>query len=78
MDNRPKISAIVHTYNAEKHLDKCLTALHAFDEILVVDMESTDSTLDIARRHNVRVIVKERGEHRIPEAYRDLDRKSVV
>ena len=72
MDNRPKISAIVHTYNAEKHLDKCLTALHAFDEILVVDMESTDSTLDIARRHNVRVIVKERGEHRIPEAYRDF------
>lgn len=69
---RPKISAVVQTYNASRHLDRCLGALHVFDEILVVDMESTDDTLDIARRHGARVIVKERGEHRIVEAYRDF------
>ena len=69
---RPKISAIVHTYNAEKHLDEVLSALEKFDEILVVDMESTDRTPEIAAAHGARFIVKERGEHRIPEAYRDF------
>ncbi len=69
---RPKISAIVQTYNAERHLDRCLQALHGFDEILVVDMESTDRTREIALRHGARFIVKERGEHRLTEAYRDF------
>lgn len=72
MSTRPKISAVVHTYNSEKHLDKVLSALHRLDEILVLDMESTDSTVEIARRNGARVIVKERGVHRIPEAYRDF------
>jgi len=72
MNRTTKISAIVQTYNAEKHLDKCLAALEVFDDILVVDMESTDSTIDIARRHGAKVVVKERGEHRITEAYRDF------
>lgn len=72
MSQRPRISAIVHTYNAARHLDACLSALEVFDEILVIDMESTDDTAEIARRHGARFIVKERGEHRIPEAYRDF------
>lgn len=66
------ISAIVQTYNAERHLDKCLEALKGFDEILVVDMESTDRTREIALRHGARFVVKPRGEHRITEAYRDF------
>ncbi|MDE6040278.1 MAG: glycosyltransferase family 2 protein [Muribaculaceae bacterium] len=69
---RPKISAVVQTYNAEKHLDAVLGALKGFDEILVVDMESTDRTAEIAAAHGARFIVKERGEHRITEAYRDF------
>lgn len=78
MSERPKISAIVHTYNAERHLDKCLSALEVFDEILVIDMESTDHTVEIAEAHGARVIVKERGEHRLPEAYRDFGLKSAA
>lgn len=77
MNERPKISAIVHTYNAEKHLDRCLKALEVFDEILVIDMESTDRTVEIAKSHGARVIVKERGEHRLPEAYRDFGLKAA-
>ena len=38
----PKITALVHTYNSERHLDRVLEALKVFDEIFVVDMESTD------------------------------------
>lgn len=72
MSKRPGISAVVQTYNAEQHLDRCLEALKCFDEILVVDMESTDSTAQIAARHGARFIVKERGEHRIVEAHRDF------
>lgn len=68
----PKISAVVQTYNAAATLDACLSCLHGFDEILVVDMESTDRTREIALRHGARFIVKERGEHRIVEAYRDF------
>ena len=74
----PKITAIVHTYNAEKHLDRVLSALKDFDEILVVDMESTDSTHEICRRHGVRLIIKPRGEHRIPEAYRDFGLRAAA
>ncbi|MDE5684677.1 MAG: glycosyltransferase family 2 protein [Muribaculaceae bacterium] len=77
MNERPKISAIVHTYNAEKHLARCLKALEVFDEILVIDMESTDRTVEIAKAHGARVIVKERGEHRLPEAYRDFGLKAA-
>lgn len=66
------ITAVVQTYNAERHLDACLSCLADADEILVVDMESTDATVDIARRHGARVIVKPRGEHRIVEAYRNF------
>ncbi len=71
-ENSPKISAIVQTYNASLHLDRVLKALEGFDEILLVDMESTDDTCEIARRHGAKVVVKPRGEHRIVEAYRDF------
>ena len=42
------ITAVVHTYNAEKHLKRVLEALQGFDEVLVIDNESTDSTRAIA------------------------------
>ncbi len=60
MSDKVRISAVVQTYNAEKHLEKCLKALEPFDEILVVDMESTDATRDIAGRVGARVVAKDR------------------
>lgn len=72
--SKPAISAIVHTYNAAQHLERCLACLRAakVDEILLVDMESTDDTLDIARRAGARIVVKPRGEYRIADVYRDF------
>lgn len=66
-----KISVIVQTYNASSHLDMVLSSLAGFDEIVVADMESTDDTLEIARRHGARTVVYPRENHRICEAYRD-------
>lgn len=54
-----KITAIVHTYNSEKYLDECLSALKNVDEILVCDMHSTDKTIEIANKHNARIIYHE-------------------
>ena len=55
-DNESGISAIVHTRNSETSLEKTLGSLLWVDEIVVVDMASADSTLEIARRFTQRII----------------------
>lgn len=45
-----KISVVINTYNAEKHLQRVLDSVKAFDEVLVCDMESTDDTISIAQK----------------------------
>lgn len=50
------ISAIIITKNAEKHLNRCLEALHSFPEIILLDNGSTDNTLKIAQNFaNVKI-----------------------
>ncbi len=65
-----RISAVINTYNAEKHLDRVLSALAGFDEIVVCDMESTDSTREIAARHGARIVTFPKGNHTICEPAR--------
>lgn len=67
-----KISVVINTYNAEEHLEEVLRSVKQFDEIVVCDMESTDSTLDIARRYGCRIVTFPRGEHRIVEPARQF------
>ena len=55
MDDKIPVTVIVATRNEEKNLARCLFALEDFDEIIVVDSQSTDSTVDIARSYGVRV-----------------------
>jgi glycosyltransferase involved in cell wall biosynthesis len=51
------ITAIVVSRNEAHHLDECLGALRDWcDELLVVDMDSTDSTARVARRFADRVL----------------------
>lgn len=44
----PKISALLITYNEERHIEKFLEEAWYADEIIVVDSESTDKTRELA------------------------------
>lgn len=61
-----KITAIVITRNEEEMLGKCLDSLSFCDEIIVVDSNSTDSTVRIA---------KEKGAHVYEDESRDFSAK---
>ena len=56
----PRISVVVCAYNAEDHLDRCLSSLEACDypelEVIVCDDGSTDATAEIAKRYPVQLL----------------------
>lgn len=49
-----KISCVIHTYNSELYLDECLKSVVWCDEIIVVDMMSTDRTKEICLNYKVK------------------------
>ena len=67
-----RISAVLNTYNAAKHLPEVLSSLTGFDEIVVCDMESTDNTVEIARNFGARIVTFPRGDNNICEVARDF------
>lgn len=71
MDTKNGISAVLNTWNAEEHLDEVLKSLKGFDEIVVCDMESTDSTLDIARKYGCKILTYPRKGTTICEPARN-------
>jgi glycosyltransferase involved in cell wall biosynthesis len=54
------ISAIVNTCNEEKYLERCLEHLKWADEIVIVDMYSTDKSIEIARKYTDKIYFHER------------------
>ena len=60
----PSVSIIVTTLNNELTIEECLRSIRELDypqesiEVLMVDAGSRDSTLDIAKKHMVRLISK--------------------
>lgn len=72
MKEENKISVVINTYNAEKHLQRVIDAVRTFDEVLICDMESTDSTLDIARMNGCKIVTFPKGEHKIVEPARQF------
>lgn len=50
------ITAIINTRNAEQYLQEVIDHLKVFDSIIVCDMDSTDSTLQIAKRNGCRIL----------------------
>ena len=43
-------SVLIQTKNEEASIEKCLAALSDFDEVIVVDSNSTDRTAELAAR----------------------------
>src|SRR3989344_4285744 len=56
-----KISAIINTLNEEKKIGRCLASLKGFaNEIIVVDMMSSDTTVEIAKSYGAKVFKHKR------------------
>ncbi len=50
-----QLSAVVITKNEERNIARCLESLKIADEIIVVDSQSTDRTVEIAEKFGARV-----------------------
>ena len=72
MNDENKISVVINTYNAERDLERVLEAVKDFDEVLICDMESTDNTLDIAKKYGCRIVTFERKTYNIVEPAREF------
>ena len=72
MNGKNRISVVINTYNAEQYLQRVLDAVKDFDEVLICDMESTDHTLEIARKNGCRVVTFPKEEHTIVEPAREF------
>ena len=55
---KPRISVTVRTFNEEKNLQECLESVAWADEIVVVDSQSTDATVSIAKKFTDKVIIQ--------------------
>lgn len=58
-DNRNMLSAVIVTFNEAEYLPDCLNSLKFCDELVVVDIGSTDNSRGIAEKHGARVIEHE-------------------
>jgi len=52
------ITAVLHTRNDAVRLGRCLETLYPCDEILVIDHDSTDATVHVAREYGARTVLK--------------------
>jgi glycosyltransferase involved in cell wall biosynthesis len=56
--NRKTLSVAIIAGNEEKNIGDCLESVKWADEIIVVDSESTDRTVEIARKYTDKVFVR--------------------
>lgn len=57
------ISVVMNTFQAEKYLEEVLESVKWADEIVVVDMHSSDRTREIASRYGARIILTDRANY---------------
>lgn len=51
-----KITAIIPTFNEEIHIEEAIESVDFADEIIVIDSFSTDNTIKLAEKHNVKIL----------------------
>lgn len=54
---QPKISVVVITKNEEAHIEQCLHSVKLANEIVIVDDESTDRTVEIGKDYGAKVFI---------------------
>ena len=59
MTAAPSISVCVVCRNEADKLDACLESARWADEMVVLDLSSTDDSAEVARKHGARVVVRE-------------------
>ena len=55
----PKITALIHTQNHARSIGRALESLRPCDELVVVDHNSSDGTVQIARQYGAIVVAPE-------------------
>lgn len=67
MNKTLTLSIVIPVYNEENYIGQCLDAIASQtikpDEVIVVDNNSTDSTIEIARKYDFVSIIKEPRQH---------------
>jgi len=59
MKVKDKISAIIPTFNEEDYIEAAIKSVDFADEIIIIDSYSTDNTIEIAKKYNVKIIQRE-------------------
>jgi glycosyltransferase involved in cell wall biosynthesis len=54
--NSIAVTVVIPTRNEARHLARCLEAIRRFSEVYVVDSQSTDSTVEVARAYGAEVV----------------------
>lgn len=78
MEEKHKISVVINTYNATKHLAKVLESVKDFDEIVICDMESTDDTCAVAERYGCKIVTFPKENHTCCEPARTFAIQSAT
>ena len=56
-NSSPSITAIILTYNEEKHIERCLLSIkEVVKRIVIIDSFSIDRTLEIAKKYNIEIL----------------------
>lgn len=57
MENRQKLSVLIIAGNEEKNIRDCLESIKWVDEIIIVDSESKDRTVEISKEYTEKVFI---------------------
>lgn len=66
------ISVVINTLNAEKFLSRVLDSVKQFDEIVICDMESSDSTIEIAQSYGCKIVTFPNNNYKSAEPARNF------
>ena len=53
-----KISSVIICKNEERNIEACLKSIQWVDEIIVIDAESTDKTVEIAKKYTDKIFIR--------------------